>query len=103
MEAPRKTNSVYDLEKSKFYNYVMKTFNYSPKLHELIPMANILSQKINVPLTRDPKRVLGKLYEWFDQNYEKIEPYLSNFVWELNSDQYRGIKAEEFLKETRLN
>lgn len=82
----------FDPNNSRFGRYVLKTFEYTPKLHELLPMAKLISGIIGKKLNRDCKRGHEDLYKWFDEHYDEIEPHLGSFAWEFSD---KDIKCEK--------
>ena len=66
--------------KSRAWKYL--TDRYGPKIscEELKSLATVCSQELNIDLTREFYRRKEMLVIWFNNNYEKVIPFITQYV-----------------------
>ena len=67
---------------SKAWETIMKYFGENLNQMELNSIAEVLSDLLSINLDREAKRRREVLIKWFDENFEKIEPYLKLIILE---------------------
>jgi hypothetical protein len=57
---------------------------YGPRLSqdELVSIADLVARKANLRLDRDARRRKPVMLKWFDENWQIIQPLLSDIVLE---------------------
>ena len=61
-------------------NEITTRFGKNVKHPELVNVAQLLASQASIKLDRDAKRRKNVLYKWFEENWEKIAPFIDNVV-----------------------
>ena len=70
----------FDEKKSYAYMDLCNRYGPKPSQQELLSLAQVLSENLNILLDREALRRKRVLIKWFDENYHIIEPFLTNKI-----------------------
>ena len=67
-------------DNSRGVEMLTKKFGDVPNQHELFSLARVLSSKLDIFLDREASRRKAVLLKWYDENVDKIQPYLEKYI-----------------------
>ena len=76
----------FDPKDNRVWSEIANRFGANVKQGELTNIAQVIAAHAGIKLDRDAKRRKGVLLKWFDENWEKITPFL-DYVILASSDE----------------
>lgn len=70
----------FDERESYAYNKLCERYGPKPSQHELLSLAQVISENLDILLDREAFRRKRVLIKWFDENFTKIEPFWENYI-----------------------
>ena len=77
----------FDAKDNRVWAEIAKRFGVNVKQGELTNIAQVIAKHAGIKLDRDAKRRKCVLLKWFDENWEKIYPFLDYVVLASSSDE----------------
>ena len=88
----------FDIYKSEAWNFICKQFSCGITHHELLSIAQLISQQTGLRLNRDESRDNRLLIKWYSDNWTKISPLIS--MIHIRDDQEQIIDLAREIRET---
>lgn len=76
----------FDAKDNRVWAEIAKRFGVNVKQGELTNIAQVIAKHAGIKLDRDAKRRKCVLLKWFDENWDKIYPFLDYVVLASSSD-----------------
>lgn len=80
----------FDVKDNRVWAEIAKRFGVNVKQGELTNIAQVIAKHAGIKLDRDAKRRKCVLLKWFDENWEKIYPFLDYVVLASSSEDETG-------------
>jgi hypothetical protein len=90
----------FDEKSSVAYSFLHDRFWPKPSRHELLSLAQVVSEHLHILLDREAFRRKRVLFKWYDENWGMVEPFIRQNIVILDKtgaaiggDPRAGIKA----------
>lgn len=70
----------FDEKNSYAYAKLCEMYGPKPSQHELLSLAQVISENMNISLDREAFRRKRVLIKWFDENFTQIEPFWKKHI-----------------------
>ena len=70
----------FDAENNSAVKVLKNKFGEVPNQNQLYSLAKVLGEKLDIPVDREASRRKKVLIKWFDENIEKIQPFLEKNI-----------------------
>lgn len=87
----------FDEKTSRAYTFLCKRFGPKMSQQELLSLAQVVTDTLDIPLDREASRRKKVLIKWFDENFASIEHFLENNVM-VSDEQGRPIGGDPRVK-----
>lgn len=76
----------FDHKKCKAWLSLTERFGPKISQNQLLSMAEVISDQLNIGLYREYKRRKEMLIKWFDENYDSVWPFIENHLSIIDTD-----------------